>query len=70
MKIIKTDVPAFKPVTIVLESQGEVDFFANLVGATCAFNVDGPFGINSAGIYSELDAHIAKSWRRVVRKVP
>lgn len=35
MKIIETkEIPEFKPVTVVFESQGEIDYIAALLGAS------------------------------------
>jgi hypothetical protein len=45
MKIIQEEVvPAFKPVSIVLESQAEVNYFASLLGGTVS-TFDEAFGL-------------------------
>lgn len=54
MKIIEDSFNGFKPVHLVLESQGEVDLFAALLGA-CSGDADKTFNVDTMNMYTKLE---------------
>ncbi len=61
MKVIENKPVGFQPVTLVLESQGEVDFIGSLIGRTKVTEADKLFGVNVYKMFDVLQKYTKTS---------